>query len=210
MTATRRVFFLPGASGDGRFWAPLARLLPLEWKKRLFDLPGLGDVPAAPDVRSLNDLVRLVLTAIDAPVDLVAQSMGGVVALRVAVQRPQQVRHLVLAATSGGLDMPSFGAEDWRPAYMRESPRVAPWIFDRTDDLTSSLGAITTPTLLVWGDNDRISPLAVGEELLRRLPNARLIVVKGGDHSLARDRAAELEAEVRRHLSGEPSERDIG
>jgi pimeloyl-ACP methyl ester carboxylesterase len=205
LAAARTVFFLPGASGDGRFWAPLARLLPSEWRKRFFAWPGLGDIPAIPDVRSLDDLVRLVLTALDGPVDLVAQSMGGVVALRAAAERPERVRHLVLAATSGGLDMRRFGAEDWQPAYVCEFPRAAPWILEHTGDLTPSLGAITAPTLLVWGDSDRISPLAVGEELLRRLSTARLIVVAGGDHSFARDRAGEFAAEVLRHLSA-PSE----
>src|SRR5262249_7807387 len=123
----------------------------------------------------------------------------------VALHRPALVRHLVLTATSGGLDLQVFGAEDWRPAYRRDFPGAAPWILERTGNLASSLGAITAPTLLVWGDSDRISPRAVGEERLRRLPKARLVVVKGGDHGFARDRAGEFAADVQRHLESPPA-----
>lgn len=101
-----RVIFLPGAAGDGGFWRPLIGLL---------DWPGLGAVPPSPDVNGFDDLVRLTLHALDEPADLVAQSMGGVVALRVALERPDLVRRLVLVATSGGIDVTGLGAADWRP-----------------------------------------------------------------------------------------------
>jgi poly(3-hydroxyoctanoate) depolymerase len=64
-------------------------------------------------VRGLDDLYRFVIGHIDRPVDLIAQSMGGVLALRAALDFSDQVRHLVLAATSGGLDMARFGVADW-------------------------------------------------------------------------------------------------
>jgi len=46
--------------------------------------PGLGNVPADAHVHSFDDLVDLGLAAIDEPVDIAAQSMGGVVAIRTA------------------------------------------------------------------------------------------------------------------------------
>jgi pimeloyl-ACP methyl ester carboxylesterase len=79
-----RVLFLPGASGAGEFWQPVADLLPESFETVLFDWPGLGNVPADARVRSFDDLVDLVLAAIDEPVDIAAQSMGGVVAIRPA------------------------------------------------------------------------------------------------------------------------------
>ena len=33
MIPSRRVLFLPGASGDGRFWHPVAERPPVEWEK---------------------------------------------------------------------------------------------------------------------------------------------------------------------------------
>ena len=52
-------------------------------------------------------------------VDLVAQSMGGVVAVMVALARPARVRRLVLTATSAGIDITPFSPEDWRGGYFK-------------------------------------------------------------------------------------------
>lgn len=101
---SRRVLFLPGASGAGAFWKPVADLLPPDWNTRLFDLPGCGAIPADPSVNSFDDLVALIAASIgDEPLDVIAQSMGGVVAMRLALDYPQAVRSLVLVATSGGV-----------------------------------------------------------------------------------------------------------
>lgn len=40
-----------------------------------------------------------------------------------------------------------------------------------------------TPALLVWGEDDRLVPLAYADEFRRRLPGARLEVVKGAGHA---------------------------
>src|SRR5262249_57253034 len=117
----RRVLFLPGASGAGRFWRPVADRLP-PGEKTLLDWPGLGDVPPRPEVRGFDDLATLALDHMDREVDLVAQSMGGVVAVLAALARPQAVRRLVLTATSGGVRLLSTGIADWRAEYRQEFP----------------------------------------------------------------------------------------
>jgi poly(3-hydroxyoctanoate) depolymerase len=43
-----------------------------------------------------------VLRLIDRPVDLIAQSMGGVLAVRAALENPELVRHLVLTRRPAG------------------------------------------------------------------------------------------------------------
>src|SRR2546426_11604326 len=111
--ASSRVIFLPGVSGDGRFWQPVAERLP-PCEKVLMDLPGAGNVPHSQSVRSFDDLVALTLSHMDRPVDIVAQSMGGVVAVRTALARPHAVRRLVLTATSGGVDFKPFAHHEWR------------------------------------------------------------------------------------------------
>ncbi len=200
----RRVLFLPGASGAGAFWAPVAALLPEGWEKPLLDWPGLGLVPPDPKVRGLDDLTELVIERAEAagggPVDLVAQSMGGVVAVTVALRRPELVRRLVLTATSGGIDLAPFGVADWRPEYRRAFPTAAAWITEARVDLEDKLGTVRAPTLLLWSDADPISPVGVGERLASLLPDARLVVVPGGDHLFARDRAAEVAPRIAEHL----------
>jgi pimeloyl-ACP methyl ester carboxylesterase len=168
------------------------------------DLPGLARPrrdPPSPAVNGFEDLVGLVLERLDGAVDLVAQSMGGVVALRAALAQPARVRRLVLVATSGGIDTRPFGAADWRPHYAREFPHARPWIVESRPDLTADLPSIEAPVLLIWGDADPISPVGVGAYLERALPRARLVIVPGGDHALGRDRAAAIAPEVARHLA---------
>jgi len=196
-----RVVFLPGASGDGAFWRPLGALLPAAWPKTFLAWPGLGAQPPAPDVNGFDDLVRLVLAGVDHPVDLVAQSMGGVVALRAALAQPMLVRRLVLVATSGGVDTRRFGAADWRPDYARAFPQARRWIVEERPDLTADLATVQSPALLIWGEADAISPVAIGSYLAGALPRARLVSVSGADHAVGRDRAAEIAPHVVRHLA---------
>ena len=201
MTAPRRVLFLPGASGDGRFWQPVAERLPVAWRKTFFDWPGLGRIPPRPDLGGLADLARLVLDGAGAgPVDLVAQSMGGVVAMMVALARPERVRRIVLTATSAGIDITPFAPEDWRPEYAQEYPDAAPWILTERPDLSARLPTMTAPTLLVWSDADPISPLGVGRRLAQILPRAELVVIPGVDHMFARDHPDLVAPHMERHL----------
>ena len=199
-----RVLFLPGASGAGQFWWPVAERLPAEWETVFFDWPGLGDIPADPDVNSFADLAGLVRNSIDTPVDLVAQSMGGVVAIQVALARPEAVRRLVLVATSGGVDLSQFQLEDWRAEYRAEYPTAAAFVTDPTPlDLSSDLPKIQAPTLLLWAASDAISPPDVGRHLQSKLVAAqpKLVVLDRGDHMFARDYAAEVAPLIHAHLA---------
>jgi pimeloyl-ACP methyl ester carboxylesterase len=202
MTAPRHVLFLPGASGDGRFWHPVAECLPDSWEKTLLDWPGLGHVPARPGIGGLIDLARLVRDRARAgPVDLVAQSMGGVVAMMVVLAHAGLVRRLVLTATSAGIDVAPFSPEDWRPAYAAEYPRAAAWIREERPDLSARLPSVSAPTLLLWSDADPISPLGVGRRLAELLPKAELVVLPVPGHMFARDRAELVAPHVLRHLA---------
>lgn len=198
---TRNLFFLPGVGGDRNFWRPLGDLLPDAWEKVYFAWPGLGANPPDPAVQSYDDLIAMVEARLgEAPVDLIAQSMGGAIALTVALRNPQNVRRLVLAVTAGGMDVASLGAEDWRPAYRREFPAVADWVLDQRPDVSAQIGNVEQPALLIWGDSDPISPLAVGKYLKDHLPDARLMIVKDGEHDLAKTRPHAIAEAVWQHL----------
>ncbi len=204
----RRLLFLPGAGADPAFWQPVGELLPRGWKKRYLGWPGIGHNPPAPEVRSFDDLIDLAeaelcaLSTPDAsPVDLLAQSMGGAIALALALRRPKLVGKMVLAVTAGGMDVESLGAVDWRPGYRLEYPEAASWLYDARPDFGSALGKIDPPTLLLWGDDDPISPPRVGAEFERLLPHASLVVVPGGTHALVAERAGEVAPLILDHLS---------
>ena len=90
-----RVLYLPGSGGEGRFWQPVAGLVAHPGDNVLFDWPGFGPNPARAGVTSADDLYRLVQGYLDRPVDIVAQSMGGLFALRAALEHPDVVRRQV-------------------------------------------------------------------------------------------------------------------
>lgn len=195
-----RILFLPGAGGSPDFWRPVGERLPATRPKDYLGWPGLGDQPHDPAIGSLDDLVSLVVARIDDPVDVVAQSMGGVIAARLAIERPQAVRRLVLVVTSGGVEMTGLGAADWREDYRRSFPRAAAWITEARSAPGLPVEKIVAPTLLIWGDADLISPVAVGRHLQSRLPDAHLHVVAGGGHDLARTHADQVAPLIAQHL----------
>jgi pimeloyl-ACP methyl ester carboxylesterase len=196
-----RVLFLPGAGGDREFWSPVAQRLPTDWEKVTLDWPGLGDQPHDSAVCGLDDLVALVAATLTRPSDLVAQSMGGVVAVRVAARYPEKVRRLVLVATSGGFDIAEHHAEDWREDYARTYPGAAGWITEPVADQRQLLTGIFAPSLLLWGDRDPLSPVTVGQSLARLLPNARLRIIDGATHSFACEQPELVAALIADHLS---------
>lgn len=52
--------------------------------------------------------------------------------------------------------------------------------------------SIRQPTLIVWCDHDHVVPLSSGERLAKALPNARLHVIRGCEHSPQDEKPAEL------------------
>ena len=197
-----RLLFLPGAGADPTFWRPLADRLPADWTKVHFGWPGLGHQPADPAVNGIGDLVAMVEAQLtDQPSDLLAQSMGGAVAIAVTLRNPGRVRRLVLATTSGGIDVAGLGGSDWRVTYRANYPDAAAWIGDERPDYTPAIPTITQPTLLLWGDADPISPVAVGRRLAELLPNARLEIVAGGDHGFVEELPGEIAGWITQHLS---------
>jgi pimeloyl-ACP methyl ester carboxylesterase len=196
----RNVIFLPGALGAAAFWRPVGDLLPAAWKKVYLAWPGLGAESPDRDVRGFDDLVRLVEVELTDESALVAQSMGGIVAVRVALRNPDKVRRLVLVATSGGVDVARLGGSDWRAGYRADHPTAARWITEDRPDHSDEITSINAPTLLLWGDSDPISPVGVGEHLASLLPNARLRVLASGTHSLAIDHAHEVATQINEHL----------
>ncbi len=56
------------------------------------------------------------------------------------------------------------------------------------------------PVLLLWGDDGPDQPGRGGKRLAELLPDAELVVIPGGTHDLASERANEVLPRVERHL----------
>lgn len=199
-----QILFLPGAMGRTALWRPVADLLAHPGRKAHVGWPGFGATPPDPSIRGIDDLAGMVAARVDRPTALVAQSMGGAVAIRVALAKPGFVTHLVLAATSGGIDIGALGGEDWRPGFLAANPSLPRWFVDYQEDLSSKLATVAAPALLLWGDADPISPVCVGERLASLLPHARLHLVRGGDHDLAETHSRELAPLIDSFLGEKP------
>jgi len=200
MDTSESLIFLPGASGNRELWKPVSAGLRHPGARRFMSWPGFGGAPPEPGVAGIGDLVARVTREITGPVALLAQSMGGVIAVSAALEKPHLVRHLVLSVTSGGIDVASLGAADWRPTFVKTNPGLPSWFVDERQDLTARIREITVPVLLIWGDADPISPVAVGRRLAELFPDSRLVVFAGGTHDLVQERADEVVIHVERHL----------
>lgn len=200
MATDDRLLFLPGASGNTQFWRPVADRLAALGEPVFQAYPGFGGVPAEATVQGMDGLLTRVLAQLHTPSHVIAQSMGGVLALRAALARPDAVRSLTLSVTSGGLDTRALGAHDWRADFHRNFPAAPDWFASERADLSAQLAHVDLPVLLIWGDADPISPVAVGERLATLLPRAELVVIAGGDHDVAHTHAGEVAEHVRRHL----------
>lgn len=110
MSRPRHVVFLPGAAGASEFWRPVSARLPSSWRRTLLDWPGAGSEPPDPAIASFETSTEHVEARLPEACDLMAQSMGGIVALALALQNPGRIRRRVLVATSGGLDVAGLGA----------------------------------------------------------------------------------------------------
>ncbi len=208
MNSPEQVLFLPGASGNVDFWRPAAASMQLEGRiVRHVGWPGIGPTPVDPAIRTLPDLAERIVAMLDRPTALVAQSMGGVVALLAALACPRRVTHLALAALSGGFDLARFGASDWRPP--REERRAVPehlFVNDEAD-LSAEFRSLNMPILLMFGDKDPISPPSAGAWLRHQLPRAQLHVLPGASHTFAMEtHATQVSELIDRFLSGTTAE----
>ena len=116
--------------------------------------------------------------------DVFGYSLGGGVALQMAIRHPDMVRRLVIASTPfrtdgwnpaildamGGLNPEMAGAMETTPlyeAYAEVAPHPEEWptLVTKVGQLTTSdydwsagVAAITAPTLLIFGDADSVRP----------------------------------------------------
>jgi pimeloyl-ACP methyl ester carboxylesterase len=74
-----------------------------------------------------------------------------------------------------------------------------PYMYNPT--LPHLLGAVATPSLVVWGRQDRIVPLECGERYAKALPRARLEIVEGAGHLVEMEQPDALASLVTRFLT---------
>jgi pimeloyl-ACP methyl ester carboxylesterase len=179
---------------------PIAERLAAGRETILCGYPGLGGLAPDPALRSMADLQAHLLGRLPSRFDLVTMSMGGVLALRIALEHPERLRRLILMATSGGVDVAALGGVDWRGGLRQAQPNGPDWFVEDRTDVTPQLARIPHPTLLIYGDADPIAPPGVGHLLQRNLPDARLEIIPNATHDLEIDHPELISAMIDAHL----------
>ena len=223
-----RVVFCHGLFGQGRNWTQAAKALSAEHRVLLLDMPNHGRSPWTEtfDYLELAELVAAELG--DEPVALVGHSMGGKIAMCLALRHPELVERLAVVdvapvaypsgrefvgyiETMQGLDLASLGSRSEAEDALREAvpnPVVRSFLLQnlrRSDDgwrwqlnldlLGDSMPGLTGwpaealgeatydgPVLWVGGaDSDYIAD-EHAEEMDRRFPRNRRVLVKGAGH----------------------------
>lgn len=98
---------------------------------------------------------------------------------------------------------PQILAEFRRFSRIRGSTdAIASLLSDAARDQPLHLSSLSQPTLLLWGEDDRWTSLALARWLADRLANARLEVIPRARHMVLEERAAEANEAILAFLAG--------
>ena len=178
------------------------RAIPVFSKDRkvvAFDNRGAGrtDKPDTPyTIEMMADDAAGVLSVLGIErADVLGVSMGGRIAMDLAMRYPRSVKRLILVSTTARVTKETRSALSLR--FGRISKRITgsgafggstqPYRafrrqFDASTnfDCTDGLGTIAAPTLIMRGDRDTIAPADLVEELHSGIKGSKLEVLKGG------------------------------
>ena len=111
----------------------------------------------------------------------------GLLARAMTFALPRAVLRMSLAPAYAQPEVVMTDALVQRYHDLMRAPGVRPAILARLAQLNllppePLLRRIATPTLLVWGDQDQMIPIANAQDYLKALPSARLVVLPGVGH----------------------------
>ena len=224
------VILLHGLSGSSRWWVRNIPALAEHYTVYLVDLPGFGIMRRSRGHLILAEAAIWLAQWMEAVglqhAHFVGHSMGGYICLLLAAYQPERVRRLVLVSPAGiaqkrsifGYLVPLLAAIRYVTlsfslilAYdiLRAGPltilRAAQDLL--TQDVRKILHAVQSPTLLIWGENDTLVPIALGEILRREIAHSRLLILKQASHVSMFDRPREFNQALLAFLAGESGAR---
>jgi pimeloyl-ACP methyl ester carboxylesterase len=172
---------------------PLIAALAQQHTVIAMDNRGAGGTSAPPGPYSIDqmagDLIGLMDTLGISRASVLGISMGGRIALALALAHPDRVERLVLVSTSARVTdrrrMKALMLIGLLPG-LRPANSLAPHAmraqFDASTryNCVARLDRIAQPALVVHGRGDVIVPLELGEEMHRGITGAQLVLLDGG------------------------------
>jgi len=223
-----------GAGGDHLSWPSQLRRM-AGYRVYAPDLPGHGKSKTSGRQRipAYRDTILDWLLTLELPrFFLIGHSMGGAIALSLALKHPELLHGLALL--SSGTHLPvnlsliedlaspqafpaavenicrwsfSRGAnsqvvEGVRKAMLQSRPSVLTADFRACDafDLSGELGKVRVPTLVLVGEEDKMTPIRFSEELRDGIPGSELEVFTGAGHMLPLEKPEEVAEKIRAFL----------
>jgi pimeloyl-ACP methyl ester carboxylesterase len=218
--------FVHGSGDSAKSWALVIAGLPAVPCVAL-DLPGHGGLieHPGPDAMSVRDYAAFVRAEIARRgligARVVGHSLGGAIALQLALDAPDVVDGIALvgtgarlrvlpdllaaAQTDQALAQPQLtgfgfapGHEEARDRFLREKEPVAPGTLHRdlaacdAFDCRDQLERIACPALIVVGNEDRLTPPKYAAYLYDHLSQATLVEIAGSGHYLQQETPEEL------------------
>ena len=210
------VILLHGLMGQMHHWDAVLDGLAGSARAIALDLPILHRRLSEASLDALAGHVAGFMDALEISRAVVGgNSLGGHVALRLALDQPDRVTGLVLTGSSGLFERGFSSGVPHRPDRRWVREKMEEVFFDsslvtdgwveeahrvvttpasalrvlrlardaRRDNLEARLGRIAVPALLVWGRDDRITPLEVGERFRELIPDARLVSLARCGHA---------------------------
>jgi pimeloyl-ACP methyl ester carboxylesterase len=190
----RPLLFILGLGGDVSEYTALIDQLAARSRVIAFDNRGAGrtDKPDAP--YSIELMAADALGVLDAlgisRADALGISLGGRIALELALGHPERVEKLILVSTSARVvrsrrrrrlypilaGLPLFRSRYPQPRYAFVRQMEASTGYDARPRLHQ----LTMPTVVLHGRSDRAAPLGMAEELHRGIPGSQLLTFTGG------------------------------
>ena len=182
-----------GLATDISEWDGLIRWLAEKYKVQAFDNRGAGrtDKPDAPYSIEMmaDDMAGLMQASGIEQANIVGISMGGRIALALALQHPERVKKLVLVSTS------ARSVKNWRRKFygilsgapiLRSKYPQPHYAFQRqlqassTYNCTDKLRELHFPTLIMHGKKDKTTPYTLAEEMHTGIKDSKMLTFAGG------------------------------
>lgn len=168
------------------------------------DFYGFGETPHPDYALCLDDYVFSIISIINhykmKNVILVAHSFGGRVALKIAYKYGYMLEKMILIDAAGIKPRRNIkyfyrvlrhkilkklkikhksGSSDYR--QLTEIKKKT-FINIIKEDLKGILENITLPTLIIWGEKDKETPMYMAKKLNKKIANSGLVILKGVGH----------------------------